>query len=359
MTILFLIKETLNLNTSKSQTKHIMIPNQWYAILDSKEIRKKNKPIGVTRLGENLVLWRDTAGEVHCLYDRCCHRGAALSIGKLKENNIQCPFHGLEYDGTGKCTLIPANSSIAKIPKFFKVHAYKVQERHGFIWIWWGKSQDTYPPLPWFEDVNRDFHYYTIRDHWKAHYSRVIENQLDVMHLPFVHHNTIGRGNKTVVEGPIVEISDNYEKVWFMNRRENGKLPTKYSELKKPLYPPILHFKFPHIWQNKLSSDGRIIVAFTPIDDSNTMVYTRFIQKFVRFPIFKQIASFIGKISSIIILHQDRRVVETQTPKISQLKSEEKLIPGDLPIIHYRRRRNELKNELKNNLKDISVADKL
>ncbi len=320
-----------------------MIKNQWYVILESNQLRRKNKPLGVTRLGEKLVLWRDSKKEVHCLYDRCCHRGAALSIGKIIDNKIQCPFHGLEYNSSGRCTVIPANSVLAKVPSRFKVKSYHVEEKHGFIWIWWGEKLEKYPDLPWFEDLTDSFHYYTIKDHWHAHYSRVIENQLDIVHLPFVHHNSIGRGGKTVVEGPIVEISDSYETVYFMNRTENGSLPKPMKEIKKPNTIPLLHFKFPHIWQNRLSAQGRILVAFTPIDDENTLVYARFCQNFIKIPILKHLVSWIGKLSSIIILHQDRRVVETQTPKPSQLKGDELLFQGDLPIIYYRRRREELK----------------
>ncbi|QEE15842.1 Rieske 2Fe-2S domain-containing protein [Promethearchaeum syntrophicum] len=321
-----------------------MIRNQWYAILDCKEVRKKNKPISVLRLGEKLVLWRDNKNQIHCLFDKCSHRGAALSLGKIINDNIQCPFHGLEYDSTGKCKLIPANSIKAVVPDRFQVKNYIVREKHGFIWIWWGEPREEYPPIPWFDDLSDDFHYYTIRDQWKTHYSRVIENQLDVVHLPYVHHNTIGRGGRTVVEGPIVEIADDLETVWFMNRKENGKLPKKITDLEKPPYPPMLYFKFPHIWQNKLSKDGRIFVAFTPVDEANTLVYARFYQRFLKFPILKQIASFFGKLGSIIILHQDRRVVETQSPKSSSWKSDENLIQGDRPIVYYRRKRHELKN---------------
>ncbi len=54
-----------------------MIRNQWYAVLDSSQV--KNKPVGVTRMGERLVFWRDVAGKVSCLYDKCVHRGVMLS----------------------------------------------------------------------------------------------------------------------------------------------------------------------------------------------------------------------------------------------------------------------------------------
>ena len=59
-----------------------MIRNQWYVVLESQEV--KAKPVGVTRMGEKLVFWRDGQGRVHCLFDKCCHRGAALSAGRCE-----------------------------------------------------------------------------------------------------------------------------------------------------------------------------------------------------------------------------------------------------------------------------------
>jgi len=172
-----------------------MIPDQWYAILESSELAK-GRPIGVTRMGERLVLWCATNGGVVCLRDRCCHRGAALSKGKIKDANIECPYHGLQYDGTGRCTVIPANGRVTQVPDRFKVRSYPVHEAHDFIWVWWGEPRQEYPQVPSFEDIDESFSYLTLRDHWDTHYSRVIENMLDVAHLPFVHANTIGRGGK-------------------------------------------------------------------------------------------------------------------------------------------------------------------
>ena len=77
-----------------------MLKNLWYVVLDAKEV-KRNKPIGVTRLSQKLVLWRDEKNQINCIYDQCCHRGASLSIGKLVENHLQCPFHGFQYDRFG------------------------------------------------------------------------------------------------------------------------------------------------------------------------------------------------------------------------------------------------------------------
>ena len=113
-----------------------MIPDQWYVLMESKEI--SDKPVGVTRMGEKLVFWRDGAGKVSCLRDKCPHRGVELSKGKVLNGHIQCPFHGFEYDASGRAVLIPANGRNATVPQAFKAHRYPTHEEHDFVWGWWG-----------------------------------------------------------------------------------------------------------------------------------------------------------------------------------------------------------------------------
>ncbi|MBD3192297.1 MAG: Rieske 2Fe-2S domain-containing protein [Candidatus Heimdallarchaeota archaeon] len=323
-----------------------MIRNQWYVVLNSKEL-KKGKVIGLTRLGEKLALWRDKKGEVGCIFDRCVHRGAALSKGTVLSNNkIRCPFHGFEYDKTGKVTKIPATGKNTPVPARFKVNSYPVKDDHGFIWLWWGEPQEEYPPLPFFEDIDEKFLYDTFVDHWPVHYSRAIENQLDVVHLPFVHYNTIGRGCKTLVDGPIVKWEDNELKTWVFIRKDDGSQPLKAGEIPEPKEPALLHFRFGNIWQNRLSDKFRIFAAFVPIDEENTVIYLRLYQKVWRLPITGQLITKFANLFNRKILRQDKRVVITQKPKKSSLRMEEKLIQGDKPIIEFRRKREEL---LKNN----------
>ncbi len=85
-----------------------MIPNQWYAILESNEI-KSGRSTGVTRMGEKMVAWRNANGRLAVMADKCPHRGASLSPGKIDQDCLQCPFHGFEYDSTGNCMQVPAN----------------------------------------------------------------------------------------------------------------------------------------------------------------------------------------------------------------------------------------------------------
>ena len=320
-----------------------MIRNQWYAVLNSKEL-KKGKLLGTTRLGEKLVFWRDRDNKIGCIFDKCVHRGASLSKGKLLSNNmVQCPFHGFEYNTKGAVTKIPAIGQAAAVPDRYKVNSYPVKDEFGLIWLWWGEHRDEYPPLPFFEDLREGFKYDTFADHWPVHYSRAIENQLDVVHLPFVHYNTIGRGCRTLIDGPIVEVEDNKIRTWPFMRKDDGSTPLKAEELQKPDRPALLHFHFGNIWQNRLADNFRIFAAFTPIDEENTLIYLRIYQKFVRIPILGGLITKLTNLFNRRILNQDKSVVITQIPNKSELRIDEKLIQGDRPIIEYRRLRDELK----------------
>ncbi|MFZ4521250.1 MAG: Rieske 2Fe-2S domain-containing protein [Bacteroidales bacterium] len=321
-----------------------MIQNQWYVILESKEV-KKNQVIGVRRLNENLVVWRDSEGNPAAARDKCPHRGIQLSLGKVKDNHLQCPFHGFEYDLKGACKLIPANGKAAKVPEHIRAAAYPVKEANGFIYLWYTKDleySEPLPPLPWFDDLDDTLISSGMTDHWKAHYSRAIENQLDVVHVPFIHRTTIGRGIGPVVNGPYTEIDGNRLSFWPSNEQDHGQTPIPPSKMTKPGKSTYLTFIFPNLWQNHIMDSMRIIVAFVPVDDHHTIFYLRTYQKMIKVPVLRDLYFLLVKFYNVIVLHQDRRVVETHQPKASSLKMDENLIPGDYPIILYRKKREEL-----------------
>jgi phenylpropionate dioxygenase-like ring-hydroxylating dioxygenase large terminal subunit len=321
-----------------------MIPKQWYVVMDSTQVR--DKPVGVVRMGEKLVFWRDSGGKVSCLRDKCVHRGVQLSKGKVIGDHIQCPFHGLEYDSSGKVTVIPANGKNTPVPDRFQVLSYPTYEAHSFIWVWWGENPpgDLQPPR-FFADIDNSLSYGRAYDHWNAHYSRVIENQLDAAHLPFVHYNTIGRGNRTIVDGPFFQWLDgDMFYVFVRSRVDDGTPPLKPEQMPTP--DPVKDFKlefiFPNLWQNYIGEKVRIMVAFVPVDQENTILYLRFYQKFMRVPVLRDLIARLSMPLNLFIAHQDRRVVVTQQPRVSALQIGEQLFPADRPIIEYRRRRQEL-----------------
>jgi len=320
-----------------------MIPNQWYAILPSKTV-KSGRIVAVKRLNLELALFRDHNGGLGCVVDQCTHRGAALSKGKLKGDCIQCPFHGLEFDRTGRCNFIPANgkASTADISRY-NVRHYPVRESHGIIYLWYGDPDKATDELPFFDDhVNDSWPYSEMEDHWNSHYSRCIENQLDVVHLPFVHYNTIGRGNKTLVNGPKIEFVPGGLITSANNDLDVGQSPKPAAECE--IKPTYLKFLFPNIWMNHISPKIKVIIFFAPVDDENTVLYIRFYCKATGFKPLDALIVYLGKFGNKTIERQDKRVVITQKPKASAYRSNEKLLSGDAPIIQYRRIREDLKS---------------
>ena len=318
-----------------------MIPNQWYAVLSSSKL-KPGRLIAARRFGEDLVFYRTESGIVSAVTSLCAHRGASLCNGWLENDNIKCPFHGIEYDVTGRCVHVPSDgkASVQDYSRFNLKH-YPTREIGGIIFAWYGaKEPDTEPD---YFDIITDpsFTYDHVEDTWNVQYSRVIENQLDVSHLAFVHHNTIGRGNKTLCNGPkVVWLDYNTMRTSADNMVDNGQVPKASND--SAIKSTNLTFKFPNIWLNHVTDKIQILAFFIPVDEEHAIIALRFYNKITGFkPVDKFIAR-IGSLANKVVERQDKRIVETQLPKRSDLKMDECLTPADLPIVEYRNKRNQL-----------------
>lgn len=321
-----------------------MIQNQWYAILPSSQV-KKGGITAVRRLNLDLALFRSLDGVLGCVVDQCTHRGSALSGGKVAGDCIRCPFHALHFDKTGRCTFIPANGKASTHDKSrYNVRAYAVKEESGIIFLWNGDSEESTGEPPFFHGELDGLVYSEIEDHWNTHYSRAIENQLDVVHVPIVHYNTIGRGNKTLVNGPKVVFEAGSIITSSNNEVDQGQLPKKPEEC--VIKSSYLKFLFPNLWMNYISDKVRVIIYFAPVDEENTILYLRFYNKITGIKLVNIFMAWTGKFMNLVIERQDKRVVITQKPKASALNSGEKLLMGDGPVIEYRKQREKLRTKI-------------
>lgn len=316
------------------------IPNQWYAILETDEL-KAGQPQSFKRLGVEMVGWRDAAGAPIIMEDRCAHRQIKLSLGKIVDNCIECPFHGFRYDAEGACQRIPANGKNGVVPKIFQVKTYPVREEYGFVWLWNGEAQAEYPPIPFFPELE-GFAHATLRKPWPVDYSRAIENQLDVAHLPFVHATTIGKGGRTLVDGPYCKLEDDALYVWTKTELDTGQVAPRPSEIRQPDEHWGLCFKFPNVWTLHIVDRLHIMVAFAPVDDENTQMYVRFYHNVSKNPLARRLIAKVGALANNRILKQDERVVFTHRPKAGGLDSGDRYIPADRPLVLYYQHRDKL-----------------
>src|SRR5450432_1701756 len=106
--------------------------NDWHAVVRASELK-----IGSTQsaklLDRELVIWRSRDG-VHAWLDVCVHRGAKLSLGKVQNDCLICPYHGWTYDTAGQCTGIPAHPSIVP-PGRAKTTVFQVREAYDLVWV--------------------------------------------------------------------------------------------------------------------------------------------------------------------------------------------------------------------------------
>ncbi|WP_226635046.1 aromatic ring-hydroxylating dioxygenase subunit alpha [Novosphingobium profundi] len=210
----------------------MFVRNAWYAAAWSHELG--DGQLARTILTEPVVLFRTSDGVAHALHDACPHRFAPLSMGKHKGDRIACAYHGLEFDGSGRCIHNPHGKGA--IPASLSVRAYPVVERYDMVWVWPGDINQADPAqLPQIPRLEDDaFSWVHGRLHVEADYQLVIDNLLDLTHVEFMHPMLASEGNaartkfRCEQEGDIVrafyDVSDEpitglFQILWENNRK--------------------------------------------------------------------------------------------------------------------------------------------
>jgi phenylpropionate dioxygenase-like ring-hydroxylating dioxygenase large terminal subunit len=160
--------------------------NNWYVAAFDHEVG--GLPLARVILGHKIVLFRDEMSTPVALMDRCPHRLVPLSRGSVINGQIECGYHGLCFDRTGSCVANPHGDGA--IPPAIRVRSFPVTERYGFVWLWSGD-----PVLADSKLIPEDFafldsaEYAVVRGYLniKANYLLVVDNLLDLGHVPFVH----------------------------------------------------------------------------------------------------------------------------------------------------------------------------
>lgn len=164
--------------------------NVWTPVALSEELGK-NKPLGLVVAGTPIVLFRDREGKAAALVDRCPHRGVALSLGKVKDGCIECPFHGWKLESSGQVSHVPWNPD-AKLSGLKGVRV-PARELAGQVWIFTALEEPAAGPEVHEVLMAPDVRVSGLAIEWKTHWTRAMENMLDSPHVPFVHRATIGR----------------------------------------------------------------------------------------------------------------------------------------------------------------------
>lgn len=160
----------------------------WMPVLPVRELR--DGPVGLWLAGEPIALFRTPRGPA-ALIDRCPHRSAPLSRGRVVGGCLECPYHGWRFRGDGACVSVPLNPGARR--ERLGATACPLRVAGGLIWVFTGAAASGEPVVP--EALLRPGVRVAMRHQvWRCHWSRAMENMLDAPHLPFVHRKSIGRG---------------------------------------------------------------------------------------------------------------------------------------------------------------------
>jgi vanillate O-demethylase monooxygenase subunit len=201
--------------------------NAWYQAAWTHEV--EDKPLARMFLNEEIVLFRDADGIACALEDRCCHRATPLRLGDCVPEGLQCGYHGLIFNGAGKCVLIPGQE---KIPPSAKVRSFPIIERQEIVWIWMGDpaladESKLIVDFPWNDDHENWPHYHDMYE-IECNYMLLIDNLMDLTHIPYIHRNTIGGGNQQGQVDATMDVTPKDTGVHYIRWMENIVPPPTY-----------------------------------------------------------------------------------------------------------------------------------
>ena len=201
--------------------------NAWYQAAWTHEVG--GEPLARTLLGDEVVLFRGADGRAAALEDRCAHRATPLRLGEVTERGLQCGYHGVTFDGSGTGVHIPGQDVV---PASMCVRSYPDRREAGDRvdldgsagvgrcrarrWTTRGTTITRIGP--------------TIHDMYQVacSYRLLIDNLMDLTHIPFVHRKTIGGGNAQGQVNATMDVTPTDNGVHYIRWMENIQPPPTY-----------------------------------------------------------------------------------------------------------------------------------
>lgn len=175
------------------------VRNAWYVAAWSSELR--DAPIHQQIIGEHVLLFRVANGTAVAMEDTCPHRFAPLHKGRIIEDAIECPYHGLRFDRTGACVHNPRTGEGA--PKAARRRTFSLVEKDTILWIWMGEAAladaARIPDFKWLGDGEHRARTDDVSLHQEIAFDLILDNLLDLSHAQFLHPTTLG--NDAIADG--------------------------------------------------------------------------------------------------------------------------------------------------------------
>jgi nitrite reductase/ring-hydroxylating ferredoxin subunit len=293
----------------------------WYPVVPSGELGRR--PLAVTLWGTPLAVFRDASGMPHALVDRCPHRNAPLSLGRVTpEGHLACAYHGWRFDGRGACVAVPGLAEAAAVVRPRSVTAHPACERDGFVWVWADPAVDPVgepfrlPDLRGPGCARRVFRY-----DLDCTLHAALENALDVPHTAFLHRGVFRGGEPReirAVRRPLpggIEVSYEGEPVGMGRFRARPGAPT-FEHWDRFFLPSVAQVEYRVAgWLHIINT-----ILHLPLEPFRTRAWF-VVQYWTRLP--APLVAPVVALRGRRILGQDARMLAAQTANIRRFGGEQ------------------------------------
>jgi phenylpropionate dioxygenase-like ring-hydroxylating dioxygenase large terminal subunit len=213
--------------------------NAWYVAAWSYEVGAEL--FERTIIGESILIFRKSDGTAVAMSNACPHRFAPLHLGKLENDVVECPYHGLRYDSTGHCVLNPHGNG--KIPSRARTKTYPLVELHAMLWIWMGADALADPAtIPDFS-CQTDERFPTVAGviEMHANYELIADNLMDLTHVEFLHEGILG---SDAIKAGAHEISQSGTTLYSNRWCPDGLAPPAWNMMFNNYNKPVDHWLY-------------------------------------------------------------------------------------------------------------------
>jgi phthalate 4,5-dioxygenase len=245
------------------------------ACLSAELAEPDSPPVRVRLLGEDLVAFRDTAGDIGLVDAYCAHRRAPLFFGRNEECGLRCVFHGWKYDVQGSCVDMPSEPPYSKFRLRVSITAYPTHEAGGIVWTYMG-PRERMPAPPNYEWLRApSTHVRVSKTGERCNYLQGVEGGIDTAHSSFTHNNDLAnpRQLRGLDTHPRLEVDVRDHGFTYASVR-NISDETTYLRVYQFMMP------FQQLRGGLLDFEGNTAKLpsihghlWVPIDDENTFVY--------------------------------------------------------------------------------------
>jgi phthalate 4,5-dioxygenase len=254
-----------------------LIRQYWIPALMSSELPAPDgSPLRVRLLGENLIAFRTTSGNVGLLAHGCPHRGASLFFGRNEAEGLRCVYHGWKFDVAGRCVDMPSEPPDSDFKHKVRARAYPCHERNGIVWAYMG-PREAPPPLP---DLEPNLLPGVQVEMWTAlrecNWVQALEGDIDTAHLALLHLGSVSPDQVTPGTFDYYTVYDRAPRYKVVDT-DYGTMYGAYRPAQEDTYYwRIAQFLFPFytLIPTGVLGEQILVRAWVPVDDHHTMFWS-------------------------------------------------------------------------------------